>query len=184
VHKARAKNVEVVSWQLTTSDGQSLFIKKISRKQQPTQGKLSKSTDGKLDKYENNRKLKDVTRLGIKLPVDNIDSALEFYNRILGLRIARETRSVVNLEGIIALVPKDYEKDSINYEIFEKVRHSIIYIETRNFERVVAAVQESGNRIITPVTQWSGQRFFRCIDPDGNIVEVFDASYKPDKNDV
>ena len=81
-------------------------------------------------------------------------------------------------------MPKDYGKDSINYEIFEKVRHSIIYIETRNFERVVAAVQESGNRIMTPVTQWGGQRFFRCIDPDGNIVEVFDASYKPDKNDV
>lgn len=184
VHKVRVKNVEVVSWQLTASDGQSLFIKKISRKQQPTQEKLLKQTDEKSDTSENNRKLQNVTRLGIKLPVDNMDTAREFYNRILGLRIARETRNIVNLEGIIVLVPKDYGKDSINYEILEKARHSILYIETRNFERVVAAVLKSGNHIMTPVAQWGGQRFFRCIDPDGNIIEVFDASYKPDKNDV
>lgn len=183
-HKVWVKNVEVVSWQLTTFDGQSLFIKKISRKQQPTQENLWKSADEKSDKSENNRKLKDVTRLGIKLPVDNIDKAREFYNRILGLRIVRETRNIVNLEGIIALVPKDYGKESIDNETFGEVRHSILYIETRNFERVVGAVQKSGNRIITPVTQWGGQKFFRCIDPDGNIVEVFDASYRPDKNDV
>lgn len=182
-HRVKVKNVEVISWHLTTSDEQSLYFKNISRKQIQTQKNLRKSVDRISNKSENNKKSKDVTRLGIKLSVKNIDRAQEFYNGILRLRIERKTKKIVNLEGIIALVQNDYLKDFTNYDLFDKGHQFTIYIETYNFERVLTNVQKSSSRIIAPVTERKDRRFFSCLDPDENIVEIYDASYKQDKND-
>ncbi len=181
---ASVKNVEIVSWLLKSNDGQSLFVKKISRARQPSSSKkIRTQEDVKTAKAKMDASPKSVTRLGVKLRVQDMRLAKEFYNRILGLRIARETRNIISFEGIIAIVPSDYGKDFDKAGASKEASHSILYIETREFERVFDAVRKSGNQIMAKITEWSGQRFFRCADPDGNVIEVFGAGYKPDLND-
>ena len=59
---------------------------------------------------------------------------------------------------------------------------TILYMETHGLDKILAAVKEFGARILTAITNWSGKRFFRCCDQDGNIIEVFDAGPSEDKN--
>jgi hypothetical protein len=36
-------------------------------------------------------------------------------------------------------------------------------------------VQKFGGKILTPITVQGGQRFFRCYDPDENVIELFEV---------
>lgn len=120
-----------------------------------------------------------VSRTGVKIPVANMPKSRAFYGQVLGLKIQKETRSTVTFEGAIALVPVQYEKEvasSRNNPDEKPARsRSIIYMETRTLDLACAKVQQFGARILTPITEQGGQRFFRCYDPDENVIEMFEV---------
>jgi hypothetical protein len=54
---------------------------------------------------------------------------------------------------------------------------SLIYIETSNIKEKYKWLKENNYTIITKIDFWknsNGMMFFRCEDPDENIVEVFE----------
>ena len=96
----------------------------------------------------------------------------------LGLKVEKESKTSVNLGGIIALVSSDYKKSIVQQpKRITRNRNSIVFLETRSLEATYNNVSQLGAQIQTPIsqTQTRGQRFFRCFDPDGNLVEIFET---------
>ena len=78
---------------------------------------------------------------------------------------------VIVFEQGLVLVPGDYPK--IQYS--GKKIHSLIYIELTDIERRYEFAKSRGVKIISPLALWGNSKrsYFRCSDPDENIVEVF-----------
>ena len=175
--ETRARNIQVFSWRLITSDGQSLYIKKISRNKRETEPKESGHDD--FFSYSRSKiQLQpiEITMVGIKLPVRNIVKARFFYEKILGLEVVKEARNIVNLNGVISLVPMDYDQSSENQQRNFALKSSSIYIRTRSIEEIYNNTLQFPTTILTQLSRVHEQRFFRCLDPDGNIVEVVEGS--------
>jgi uncharacterized glyoxalase superfamily protein PhnB len=75
-----------------------------------------------------------------------------------------------------ALVSSDHKK-SIVQQPKEVTRnhHAIIFLKTRSLEAAYDNLKRFGATIQTPISQTREQRFFRCFDPDGNLVEIFEV---------
>jgi ADP-ribosylglycohydrolase/predicted enzyme related to lactoylglutathione lyase len=179
LHQVRSKTTQIVSWKLTTTEGQSLYIKKISR------NKIGTKPEGKIlyDSLPDSRLEVDlhpveVIKSGVQLLVRDMEKARFFYEKALGLKVEKESKTSVNLGGIIALVSSEHKKSIVQQsKRITRNRHSIVFLETRSLEAAYKNVGQLGAQIQTPIsqTQTRGRRFFRCFDPDGNLVEIFEA---------
>ena len=112
----------------------------------------------------------------MELLVRDMGKARLFYEKALGLKVEKESRNSVNLGGIIALVSSDHKK-SIVQQPKEETRnhHAIIFLKTRSLEAAYDNLKRLDATIQTHISQTREQRFFRCFDPDGNLVEIFEA---------
>ena len=94
----------MLSWELTTTAGQSLYIKKISRHKTETDAKAGTHYDS-----DPNTRLEvglhpvEIVKAGVELLVRDMGKARLFYEKALGLKVEKESRNSVNLGGIIAL---------------------------------------------------------------------------------
>lgn len=100
-----------------------------------------------------------------------------FYEDVLGFKIAREFNGEphrftnYNLDGMVLKV---YEWT----EPYFGSGHSGLFIETKNLDNVVAAVQEFGAATTDiEVHEWGG-RSCSVTDPAGNIFDLIDANQK------
>ena len=118
----------------------------------------------------------EIVKAGVELLVRDMEKSRLFYAKALGLKIEKESRNSVNLGGIIALVSSDHKK-SIVQQPKEVTRnhHAIIFLKTRSLEAAYDNLKRFGATIQTPISQTREQRFFRCFDPDGNLVEIFEV---------
>jgi ADP-ribosylglycohydrolase/predicted enzyme related to lactoylglutathione lyase len=173
-YQADSKHIIANLWKLITLDGQSLYIKKISHIRgdgnRGTQESLSSSSNGNFNvEFES----VEVVKVGIKILVRNMERSRLFYEKVMNLNVVKETSSSVSLGGIIALVSTDYEKGlgdrSENMELNKNV---IIYIETRSLRAIYQNVEQFGGKVLSEIFHGHGRSFFRCLDPDKNVVEV------------
>jgi ADP-ribosylglycohydrolase/predicted enzyme related to lactoylglutathione lyase len=177
LRQTRSKTLQVLSWELITTDGQSLYIKKSSRHKAGTDAKARTHYDS-----DPNTSLEvglhpvEIVKAGVELLVRDMEKSRLFYAKVLGLKIEKESRNSVNLGGIIALVSSDHKK-SIVQQPKEVTRnhHAIIFLKTRSLEAAYDNLKRFGATIQTPISQTREQRFFRCFDPDGNLVEIFEV---------
>ena len=172
----RSQNLHGRQWKLNTEDGQSLYIKKLERG--------SKFDDQKaVVAIESNNKLgakKKGTRLGskvraVKLIVRNLERSRQFYHEVLGLRVARESKTLVNFGGFISLISREHgsEFESFDSEGFQT--RSIVCIECSNILACHDRVRSFIEAKASPIHDRSGRRVFRCIDLDGNVIEIFES---------
>ena len=152
---------------LVTVDGQTLFVKKRSKGEfgeQPSQQKPSSpSQPVSTESFS----------FGPKLPVLSLDDAVHFYRDLLGLKVKKKTKDVVSFENGLVLVAKSY-CDEFQHNGFK----SLLYVEVSEIEkRYKWAVNSAPDiQIMTPLAHWktSQRYFFRCLDRDGNLLEVFE----------
>ena len=172
-----AKNIQIVSWRLMTSDGQSLSVKKISRKKIETIPKeLERQDFFSYSHPEVQLQPVEITKVGIKLLVRDIVKTRFFYEKALGLEVVKESKNIVNLNGIISLVSMDYDQSTDKQQKSFALKSSTIYVRTRSMEAVYNNIHRFRVTILTRLSRAHEQRFFRCLDPDGNIVEVIESS--------
>ena len=170
--KLASKNSDVSLFKLMTKDGQTLYVRSQVTGKQRDFGS-SQSRDVSLPKKHENRV--GIT-VGVKLIVSDIGRSKRFYGDTLGLRVARESHSLVNYANVIALVPADYAWELTAFESQSGTQfkqRSIVFIETDAIDEKFERVKLSGAKIIGPLALRNGRRFFRSFDPDGNIVEIF-----------
>lgn len=176
--QTRTKNVRATSWKLLWFGGQTIYVTKVSRLQEfsPTQEKRATLFDPVPAAVE----MLPVTivRTGIKLPVSDLEKSRRFYEKALGLPVSKESKNFVNLSGSISLVKKSHENEILKALSQERRFNisSIIHIETSSLEATWENVRRFGVKILQSVKDNEhGQKYFRCLDPDGNIVEIFES---------
>ena len=158
---------KVVFFRIAIDDGQSVEVSKIVKgsfvgRQTPVSTKSSApAAVGTLN-------------FGIKLPTRELNKAIWFYKEILGLEIKRKTSDIVTFEQGLVLVPGNYPKSQYGGSDI----HAIVYIEVADIEGRFSRVKDGGIKIVTPLSLWGNTKrsYFRCSDPDGNIIEVFSTA--------
>ncbi len=144
-------------------DGQSLFFKKISR------GEYGQERLSNGDVAQTKSR---IMNFGTKLPVESIEKSTLFYQNIFGLSVKKKSQGIISFHQGLVLAPKNYCAEYLN----NLGVRSLLYIEVVDIEKIYAQVKKQSNLdILTPIGPWgnTSRLFFRCTDPDGNIVEVF-----------
>jgi ADP-ribosylglycohydrolase/predicted enzyme related to lactoylglutathione lyase len=154
---------KVVFQRIVCEDGQNLYFSKIKKGTFPPEDspKLPPASTPTSRAFN----------FGPKLPVHSLNEAARFYEGILGLNIKKRMEEIIVFEQGLVLVPADYPKSQYG----GKKIHSLIYIELIDIERRYELAKSRGVKIISPLALWGNSKrsYFRCSDPDENIVEVF-----------
>jgi len=107
----------------------------------------------------------------VKIPVTSFAKSVCFYQDYLGLSINKKSQDEVVFDQGLVLVPSTYT--AYLPEGFH-IR-SLVQIQLFDIEERFSSAKTQNIRIVSNLSRWgrSGRMFFRCLDPDGNVVEVF-----------
>jgi len=160
----------------TTEDGQTIYLNKISKGDfggQTTQRQttitsfIGKTSEDPLPP----QLLPERLSFGPKLPVHSLEKSVRFYKDFLGLDIKKESQDVVIFHQGLVLTPASYAKNFPGGGF-----RAILYVEVTDIPNRFKAVTKNKVQVLTNLEIWgqSTRRFFRCLDPDGNLIEVFE----------
>jgi len=160
----KTKKFKALYFKIEVDGGQSIEISKIvkgsfAEKQPP-------------ENIETTGLSKNPLNFGIKLPTHELKDAIWFYEDLLGLEITKRTNNIVVFRQGLSLIPEtDYSK--LEYAGMDIC--ALVYIEVTDMEQIFSTANDRGINILTSLSLWgkTNRSFFRCNDPDGNIVEVF-----------
>jgi predicted enzyme related to lactoylglutathione lyase len=157
-----------------TSEGQTIYINKISKGNFASQQKTPETVPPAKQTTPNQPQgvvQADRLNLGPKLPVESIEKSVWFYKELLGLTIKKQSKDVVVFYQGLVLAPASYGK-----EFQSQGFRSLLYVEVTDIQNRYHWIMERGIQVITPLECWgqSKRRFFRCHDLDGNLIEVFE----------
>lgn len=108
------------------------------------------------------------------LVVTDIDRSVEFYGRVLGLRVTMDFGANKTLTGGLCLQTLDTWREMTGMgEISFGGGDAEVYFEEDDFDRFAEQLTGWDIRLVHPVREhpW-GQRAVRFYDPDGHIIEV------------
>ncbi len=151
---------------LTSDDGQSIYITKISKGNFEPSPKSIKATETARQQAK-----VEGRGCGSKIPVGSFDRSIWFYRDCLGLTIKKQSPEVVVFDQGLVLVPLHYTANFLdNIQLC-----SILCIQATDIEKRFKRVKEGNIQILSPLAPWGKTEmlFFRSFDPDGNVVEVF-----------
>lgn len=108
------------------------------------------------------------------LVVTDIDRSVEFYNKVLGLRVIADFGANKTLTGGLSLQTVETYREFIETENITFGGNSFeIYFEEDDFDRFLDSLENCGIEYVHPVKEHSwGQRAVRFYDPDKHIIEV------------
>lgn len=172
----RSGKYKVEFLKLTSEDGQTIYINKISKGNfggQPAQRQttIASSTGKPPEDQRQSQSMPERLSFGPKLPVYSMEKSVHFYKGLLGLSIKKESQDVVVFHQGLVLAPASYAMNFPGGGF-----RSLIYIEVEDIPTRFKMVMENKIQIVTKLENWgqSSRRFFRCLDPDGNLIEVFE----------
>ena len=108
------------------------------------------------------------------LVVTDIDRSVEYYNKVLGLRVVADFGANKTLTGGLSLQTAETYREFIENDNITFGGNSFeIYFEEDNFDRFLDSLENCGIEYVHPVKEHSwGQRAVRFYDPDRHIIEV------------
>lgn len=164
----RSGKYKVLFRKIACDDGQSLYFTKISKGIFQTE--KNKAVSNRIDVVSQKPR---ALGFGPKLPVQSFEKAVWFYGEIFGLNIKKKSQEVIVFEQGLVLVSSNYTIAQLG----EAHLRALIYIEATDIEQRFSLAKENNIEIITPLSPWMNTKrlYFRCSDPDGNIVEVFSS---------
>ena len=108
------------------------------------------------------------------LAVSDIDKSVEFYKKVLGLRVISDFGANKTLTGGLCLQTYETWQSFIGTESITFGSNSFeIYFEEDNFDNFLHRLEKFDVEYVHPVKEHSwGQRVVRIYDPDRHIIEV------------
>ena len=108
------------------------------------------------------------------LVVADIDQTVEFYRKVLGLRVVMDFGANKTLTGGLCLQALETWKEFIGTnEISFGGNNAEIYFEEADFDTFAEKLKKFDIEYVHPVKEHSwGQRVVRFYDPDKHIIEV------------
>ena len=164
----RSGKFKVEFRRLTTEDGQIIYLNKISKGDFELIASSPKQTS-----VPHQQPISKSRGCGSKIPVASFEKAIWFYRDCLGLTVKKQSEDVVVFDQGLVLVPLSYTN---NVPQGIQLR-AMLYIQATNIAERFRWIKESDLQVVTALAPWgkSGMLFFRSLDPDGNVVEVFSA---------
>lgn len=153
---------------LVTEDGQKICL-----------NKLSKGDFGKCSIFGQNQENLPFPRIrefGLKIPVGSFERAVGFYQDCLGLTVKKKSSEAIVFDQGLVLVPLSYATNLLQgFQL-----RAMIYVQVANIDECLRSIKAKNIHIISSLAPWekTGMLFFRVIDPDGNVVEIFSESRK------
>jgi ADP-ribosylglycohydrolase/catechol 2,3-dioxygenase-like lactoylglutathione lyase family enzyme len=173
---SRSRSIDAFMWKVVTADGQTLYVKKISRKSVDQSRSLPSNAETFEQGSTDSEETDGIIKVGFRLSVRDVQKSRDFYANAFGLRVAHESNTVVNMEGVLALVPAaegDSQRNSRTRTRRRKDQAFVLFIETKSLESAYVRAQRHDVAILVPPTDAGVRRFFQCCDLDGHIVEVY-----------
>lgn len=108
------------------------------------------------------------------LIVTDIDKSVEFYKKVLGLRVIMDFGVNKTLTGGLALQSLESWQEFIETDdVVFGGNSSEVYFEEENFDIFTDKLKKCAVEYVHPVKEHSwGQRVVRFYDPDKHIIEV------------
>lgn len=155
---------------LITEDGQKICINKISK------GSFGKKKNQNNEQENSALPFSRIKEFGFRIPVGSFERAFWFYHDCLGLTVKKKSSDAVVFDQGLVLVPLSYAKNLLKgFQL-----RAMIYVQVTNINECLNLIQSKNIHIVSPLAQWeqTGMLFFRAMDPDGNIVEIFSEPRK------
>lgn len=180
------ESINAVGWQLATSDGQTLYVTKISKRSKDEIAQAAAQRRPS-DPPERQPQTRTDERLaaragGIKLTVSNLAPSTAFYEG-LGLVALKKTKRFVSF-GALSLVEAQTAIELSRGVVTDDKpsRRNRIELYVSDIGIAHRRLAESG-RNVQPIIESSwGEPSFHCLDPDGNLVEIIER--RPTKESV
>jgi hypothetical protein len=125
-----------VDQELKTDDGQVLYVKKLERK-----AKEDSQPQEQIESKDSTKSSARRKRLGckikikaIKVVVQNLERSRWFYQDILGLKIARESKTLVNFGELFTLVSHDHGGDVESFNKQNAQTQAILCLECSDIQ--------------------------------------------------
>lgn len=165
-HVSRSNSTLAVSWKVGVDDGQTLYIKRLSR---------ISVKESRPDRPNSTVRACEITKIAMKLPVGDMAKSVHFYSEVLGLAITKESKNYVTLGGVISLVGADHLRTlSLQTGLPLTQLRSFVHLRCKSIDALYRNVSSARIRLVTQLMPSNGNRLFRCLDPDGNIVEIYE----------
>jgi predicted enzyme related to lactoylglutathione lyase len=163
-HETRSRTNRITSWQVEIGDGQSISLKRTTR---------LKPEDAPLPAPPSARGY----RVGVIIEVDDWEASLRFYRDVLRLDITKQSPSYVSFAGLLALAPAAPPRAgeggqlTINSSSFDSRQAVTIFVPASDLDDLRRRIAASGSAV-SPPGERHGRKMFRCLDPDGNVIEL------------
>ena len=172
------ESINVAGWQLAMSDGQTLYVTKISKKSkdelaQATAPRRSSEPPAKQQLTRPDERL-EARAGGIKLTVSDLATSTAFYEG-LGLVALKKTKRFVSF-GSVSLVEAQTAIELSRGAVTDDKpsRRNRVELHVSNVEIAHRRLGE-GEHHVQPIIESSwGEPSFHCMDPDGNLVEIIE----------
>ena len=108
------------------------------------------------------------------LAVTDMDKSVEFYKKVLGLRVIMDFGANKTLTGGLVLQTLETWQKFIGTDnvVFDS-KNCEIYFEEDNFDQFAEKLKTCDVEYVHPVKEHSwGQRVVRIYDPDRHIIEI------------
>lgn len=108
------------------------------------------------------------------LVVSDIERAVDFYQKVFGLRVVMDFGANKTLTGGLALQTAETYREFIDArEISFGGNDFELYFEAEDFDQFAGKLKDCEVEYVHPVKEHSwGQRVVRFYDPDKHIIEV------------
>jgi ADP-ribosylglycohydrolase/predicted enzyme related to lactoylglutathione lyase len=172
-HETASDKTIAMSWKVRCDDGQTLFIKRLGKHQDHPAPDYH---DPDLFQRKESNAIPTPSRVGVKVYVQDLPRVRAFYEQVLGLEVWKQSSEFVNFAGTFALIALPVHGASAEaIRQFAKEGTSVIYIETQDPKTIFESVKKLEATIITDLREENRLTCFRCLDPAGNLVEVYRA---------
>jgi catechol 2,3-dioxygenase-like lactoylglutathione lyase family enzyme len=171
----KSKDLKGRYWMLRAHDGQTLYIKKLERAaqvgaEQPAIKQSNATEGGRKRGLRLGAKVK-----AVKVIVRNLERSRWFYREVLGLKVTRESRSLVNFGGVVSLISREHIGEFEPFDTEALQTKSILCIECSNIAAYHDQVRGFSDARVSPIQNRSGRKTFSCFDLDGNVIEVYES---------
>jgi len=172
----RSGNYKVEFLKFISEDGQTIYINKISKGNfgdKPAEGQttITSFMGTTSEEQRQSQPLPAGFSFGPKLPVASLEKSVRFYKGLLGFSIKKESQDVVVFHQGLVLTPAMYATNFPGGGF-----RTLLYVEVADITNRFKAITDNEFQVVTKLENWgrSTRRFFRCLDPDGNLIEVFE----------
>jgi catechol 2,3-dioxygenase-like lactoylglutathione lyase family enzyme len=173
--KTSSQNLSGTQWELKTEDGQILYVKKLERKTKDANQIGVPIEDKSITKSTTRKKRPGfkVKIKAVKIIVQSLERSRWLYQDILGLKISRESNTLVNFGELLTLVSRDHGGDPESPSKESIQTRAILCLECSDIQACHDRLRALVEVKVTSIYDWSGRKAFRCTDMDGNVLEIF-----------